>query len=203
LRQSRKYGEANVKATSLTSPLEKIEAQTGFLSSLVYDLLDISSLMGGKLPLRLTIINISTLCHTIVGEQRLLSERRFEEKYPAAPLLLQADEARLTQVVSNLVTNAIKYSWAETTIQVYMYQQQDSALLTVHNDGNAIPQAQQNDLFEPFYRTPDARSSLKEGWGLGLAISKQIVERHKGRIWVESSEGKGTTFCVELPLSVF
>jgi signal transduction histidine kinase len=73
-------------------------------------------------------------------------------------------------------------------------------MIQVHNEGSAIAIEQQEHLFEPFYRTPDAQSSSKTGWGLGLAICKEIVERHEGRIWVESSEGKGTTFFVELPL---
>ncbi|GCE18715.1 sensor histidine kinase [Dictyobacter kobayashii] len=198
LRPSRKLNKANLD----TAPyLEKIEELTDQLASLVDDLLDISSLMGGQLPLRLAQMDLVTLCKQVVEEQRLLSRRRFDEKYPATPLLLQADKARLTQVVNNLVTNAIKYSLAESTIQVEVDQQPESALLHVHNDGPAIPQTQQDDLFEPFYRAPDARASSKEGWGLGLSISKQIIERHQGHIWVESFEGQGTTFYVELPLA--
>ena len=75
----------------------------------------------------------------------------------------------------------------------------NKAIVQVHNEGIPIPKELQANLFEPFYRTPTAQSSSKKGWGLGLAISKQIVERHGGRIWVESSQEKGTTFSIELP----
>ncbi|GER92256.1 hypothetical protein KDW_64180 [Dictyobacter vulcani] len=72
-------------------------------------------------------------------------------------------------------------------------------LLQIHNTGSHIPLEQQQHIFELFYRAPIARSSTKQGWGLGLAISKEIVERHGGQMWVESAEGKGTTFSVSLP----
>jgi signal transduction histidine kinase len=71
-------------------------------------------------------------------------------------------------------------------------------ILQVHNDGPALSQEQQEYLFEPFYRTPYAEDVFREGWGLGLTITKEIVERHGGHIWVESSEGKGVTCFVQI-----
>jgi signal transduction histidine kinase len=140
------------------------------------------------------------LCREVITEQQSLSGRTIALEVPASPVVLQADCERLSQVVTNLVTNAIKYSPDNSTIQVQVRQSNHKAILQVHNEGTPIPQEQQTNIFEPFYRTPTAQSSSKKGWGLGLAISKQIVERHGGRIWVESSKGKGTTFSVELPI---
>ena len=74
-------------------------------------------------------------------------------------------------------------------------------LAQVHNESTALSQEQLEQIFEPFYRTQDAENSPIKGWGLGLAISKEIVERHGGQIWAESSEGKGITFFVKLPIS--
>jgi signal transduction histidine kinase len=116
--------------------------------------------------------------------------------------MLQADCQRLTQVIVNLITNAAKYSSENTVIHVYMTQDPSYVIFTVHNDGPAIPQEHQTRIFEPFYRTPEVEHSSVRGWGLGLSISKEIVERHEGKIWVESSEGKGTTFFVQLPFQV-
>ena len=79
-------------------------------------------------------------------------------------------------------------------------QEQSSVILQVHSDGSAIPEEEQATIFEPFYQLASAQSSSKKGSGLGLSITKEIVERHGGRIWVESVEGKGTTFFVQLPL---
>jgi signal transduction histidine kinase len=201
LRRLRKQGNTDVPPTSFSPQLEKIEAQTDHLASLVYDLLDISSLTTGKLPLRLSVGDLVQICRDVIEDQCALSGRRIDLTPSPTALLLKIDRERISQVASNLITNAIKYSPVDTSILVSLFQQQN-ALLLVHNDGPTIPQEQQRSLFEPFYRTPDARSSSKEGWGLGLAISKQIIERHKGQIWVESSEGKGTTFYVELPLDL-
>ena len=77
---------------------------------------------------------------------------------------------------------------------------QHALVIQVQDAGQGIPQQQLKLIFETFYRAPDARTSSKDGWGLGLAICKDIVERHGGRIWCDSTPGKGTTFTVELPL---
>jgi signal transduction histidine kinase len=85
-------------------------------------------------------------------------------------------------------------------VLVSISQSDSAATLQVHNDGQPIPVPQQEHIFEPYYRTPNARASPTKGWGLGLAISHEIVKRHQGHIWVESSSEGGTTFFVQLPL---
>jgi signal transduction histidine kinase len=102
-------------------------------------------------------------------------------------------------VVVNLVTNAIHYSRENSAIHVCVRSRDTHVLLQVHNEGPALSREQQARLFEPFYRTPYAESLDAKGWGLGLTISKEIVERHNGHIWVQSSEKKGTTFFVRIP----
>jgi signal transduction histidine kinase len=79
-------------------------------------------------------------------------------------------------------------------------KQENTARLAVQDYGQGIAKEQQDHIFETFYRAPDAESSEKRGWGLGLAICKDIVDRHAGRIWCESCKGEGSTFYVELPL---
>lgn len=195
-----KQAQLPAELAPLRTVLERIEQQTHRLNSLVDDLLDLSILRSGKMTLRSTRCDVGEMCREVLTEQQSLSGRSIGLEVPSTPVVLQADGERLSQVVTNLVTNAIKYSPENSCVQVRVRQSKQSALIQVHNEGSTIPQEQQANIFEPLYRTPDAQASSKQGWGLGLAISKQIVERRGGRIWVESSQEKGVTFSIELPL---
>ena len=197
---SQHAAEIPSEVAPLRMRLEKVDAQTNRLQALVSDLLDLSSLRAMNVPLRLTECDLQSLCNEIVDDQRALSGRRFDLRIDSKPLILQADCQRISQVITNLVANAVKYSPEGSAVPIRVGQEQSSVILQVHNDGPAIPQEEQATIFEPFYRLPSDQSSSKKGWGLGLSITKEIVERHGGKIWVESSEGKGTTFFVQLPL---
>jgi len=180
--------------------LEKIDAQTHRLTSLVDDLLDLSTMRAGKIDLRLEPCDIREVCRGVVEDQRQLTGRPIELEIPTTSVMAKVDSDRLGQVVTNLVSNAVKYSPDESAVQVCVFQQERVANIHVHDAGQGIPEEQQKRIFETFYRAPDAQTLKKSGWGLGLAICKDIVERHGGRIWCESQVGKGSTFCVELPL---
>jgi signal transduction histidine kinase len=113
---------------------------------------------------------------------------------------MQADADRLAQVLVNLVSNAAKYSPESSPIEVCLRPQKETVLIEVRDHGKGIARNQLDRIFETFYRTPEAIASPKHGLGLGLAISKDITERHGGRIWCASELNKGSTFFVELPL---
>lgn len=200
LRRLERQQKQAVPSDFLPTHLKKIETQTHRLSALVNDLLHLSSLRSGKMPLRPVSCNLNELCEELVEEQQELTGRSIKLDLPAHPLVIFADETRLTQVLSNLLSNALKYSPPDTIVSVKVSQKGNSALLAIHNEGAGLAQEEQQTIFEPFYRTSLARSSETPGWGLGLAISKEIVEQHKGNLWVESAEGKGATFFVSLPL---
>jgi signal transduction histidine kinase len=202
LRRLAKSQQIAPEQISLQTLLEKIEEQTHRLHTLIDDLIAANSLSSRKVSLRITWCNLGHLCHEVVTDQQALSDHHIELELPSEPIMLQADCQRLTQVVGNLVTNAVKYSPENTTIGVCASQEFPDAIITVHNKGHPIPPEQQPYIFEPFYRTPEAAHSSIQGWGLGLWICKEIVELHKGQIWVESSEAKGTSFFVQLPLPV-
>jgi signal transduction histidine kinase len=180
--------------------LEKIGEQTQRLDNLVDDLLDLSSIRAGKIGLQLGQCDLLEVCRVVVEDQRLLNSRTIELESPSSPLKLQGDCDRLSQVIVNLVSNAIKYSPEESHVKVRVDQRDSVAIIQVQDTGKGIPKNHQAHIFEPFYRVPGAQTSSKRGMGLGLAISKDIVERHGGRIWFESQPGQGTTFFVELPL---
>ena len=199
IRRLAKQAELPAEVAPLRTALERIDQLTHRLQSLVDDLLDLSILRSGKMTLRATRCDVGAMCREVITEQQSLSSRSIELEVPSSPVVLQADCERLSQVMTNVVANAIKYSPDNSSVQVRVSQSRHSVLIRVHNEGSTIPREQQTHIFEPFYRTPDAQSSSKKGWGLGLAISKQIVERHGGRIGVESSKEKGVTFNIELP----
>ncbi|HEX3642266.1 MAG TPA: HAMP domain-containing sensor histidine kinase, partial [Ktedonobacteraceae bacterium] len=180
LRRLAKSQSTASELRSLHPHLEKIDAQTHRLHTLIDDLLDMSSLNSGRNSLRLAPCDLGSLCQEIVEDQRTLSDHTIELDLPSDPIMLQADCQRLTQVIVNLITNAAKYSSENTVIHVYMTQDPSYVIFTVHNDGPAIPQEHQTRIFEPFYRTPEVEHSSVRGWGLGLSISKEIVERHEG-----------------------
>jgi signal transduction histidine kinase len=208
LRRLKRQSAQNPELLPVCDSLGKVDEQTRRLTDLVNGLLDINTLRSGKMPVHLALCDLRCLCRRVVEEQQALAGRSIDLRLPADPVVVQIDEGRLSQVVSNLLSNALKYSPANTLIRVEVSQRPGEvilaiyeAILAVHNEGPMLSKAQQEAIFEPFYRSPDAQSSTTPGWGLGLAICKEIVMQHSGRIWVESSEEKGTTFFVALPLS--
>ena len=201
LRRLNRSGETSENWSALRQYLGIVEAHALNLRMLIEDLFDLSSVRAGQFPLRLTLCDLGSLCRDVIKDQQACSDRSIELELPSEPLLLQADEKRLVQVLVNLVNNAVKYSPENTTIQVRVRPEHAHLILEVHNEGTALTQAQLEHIFEPFYRTLDAEASPVKGWGLGLTITKEIVERNGGQLWAESPEGKGITFFVKLPIS--
>jgi signal transduction histidine kinase len=199
LRRLHRQENNGVELTAYARHFETIEARARGLRALIEDLLILSSLRSGEAPLRPGPCDIGKLCREVVEEQRAISGREIELRLPPDPSLLYADYERLFQVVVNLVSNAVHYSQENSVIHVCVRSKPTHVLLQVHNEGPALSQEQQARLFEPFYRTPYAEALDTRGWGLGLTVSKEIVERHGGHIRVQSCEKKGTTFFVRLP----
>lgn len=188
------------EAEDVAHALERISEQTGRLTVLIDELLDVSSMRAGKISLHKRNSDLSELCREVVDDQRLLSQREIQLDLPGKPVKLHVDRERIAQVLINLVGNALKYSPEEKPVEVHVARSDSNACIQVRDYGHGIAPDQQERIFESFYRTPEAESSSQRGLGLGLAISRDIVERHDGRIWCTSEVGKGSTFTVELPL---
>ena len=199
-RRLQRQSAQNPEQFAVYNALERVERQVRQLTDLINNLLDINTLRSGKIPVHLAPYDLRCLCQHVLEEQQSLTGRAIDLRLPADPMIVQVDRRRLAQVVNNLITNALKYSPANTPIGVEISQRLGEAILAVSNEGPVLSKEQQENLFEPFYRSTEARSSATSGWGLGLAISKEIVLQHNGRIWVESSEEKGTIFFVALPI---
>src|SRR6266568_5053650 len=192
---------ASHELATMRSALESVNGQTRRLNALVDDLLDVYNVRAGKVQLRLEACNLIDVCREVVEEQRLLTGRTIELAAPPTPIMLQADNDRLEQVVINLVSNALKYSPESSPVKVLVDQHRDIGSIEVYDSGPGIPKNEQSRIFEPFYRGSDVQTTVKSGLGLGLTICKDIVERHSGRIWCRSRLGKGSIFIIELPLN--
>lgn len=195
----RRLHKANSTAPAFQQSFERVETHAKSLHALIENLIALSSLRSNETFLHYRTCDLGRLCREIVADQCARTGHQVVLQMPAYPLLLQADCDRLSQVVSNLVINAIAYSAEQSTISVNIHEESTHIVLQVHNEGNELSQDQQARLFEPFYRTPSAETIHRDGWGLGLTLSKEIVERHGGHIRVESTPGRGTTFLVEFP----
>lgn len=183
-----------------TSSVQHIEEQTDRLTILINDLLDVSRIRSGQMRMKKEPCDLNEICRAVTEEQRLLSKRTITLHQPEGPLLLQADRDRLAQVLTNLISNAVKYSSEPEPIEVSISQQEGWAVLQVRDYGRGISKKRLPHLFQEFYRTPDAQVSSIQGLGMGLAIVKEIVKKHDGQIGCESEEGQGSTFFVKLPL---
>jgi signal transduction histidine kinase len=128
-----------------------------------------------------------------------VSDRRFHVSVPSEERPINGDRDRLEQVLGNLLENAVKYSPDGSDITVTVEDKGETLLTAVCDRGIGIPADELNQVFERFHRGRQVSSTNYGGLGLGLYITKQIVERHGGSIWVESREGQGTTFYFSLP----
>ncbi|HZH17698.1 MAG TPA: ATP-binding protein [Archangium sp.] len=180
---------------------EKALAQVTRLSGLINDLLDTSRIQAGRLELRHEPVSLRELTHEVLADLRTVSpQHTLEYEEPGEPLLIEGDRSRLAQVLVNLLENALKYSPTGGTIRVHVERDGAQALVSVSDSGIGIPPDQKAHLFERFFRARNAPISGFGGLGLGLYISRDIVERHGGRIWVESEVGHGSTFRFTLPV---
>ncbi|MDY7225564.1 PAS domain-containing sensor histidine kinase [Hyalangium rubrum] len=181
---------------------EKALSQVARLSGLISDLLDASQVEAGQLSVVRGPMPLRALVREVLAEFRPPSShhRLVHEEWPEE-LLVEGDRRRIAQVLTNLLENALKYSPQGGPIHVALTRTGSEAIVSVSDSGIGIPADQQAQLFERFFRARNAPISGFGGLGLGLYICRDIIERHGGRIWVESELGHGATFRFSLPLS--
>jgi signal transduction histidine kinase len=174
------------------------------LGSLVNDLLDISRLESGRLALVIEPISLERLTQSVVDEVRpLLDAKRHRVSCTLQPHIAEArgDALLLRQAVTNLVSNAIKYTPDGGNIAIALEQQDGRLLWKVRDSGIGVPKSAQSRLFEKFFRADNAVALETEGTGLGLHLVRLIVEQFGGSVWCESEAGRGVTFSFALPVS--
>jgi PAS domain S-box-containing protein len=172
------------------------------LLRLVGDLLFLSRIRSGNLGLEFGVTNLAEAAAEAVAEARPDAQlKNIDLTLTAAAVPpFTADPGRISQLLGSLISNAVKFTGDGGRVEVGVHAADDQAMITVADTGVGIPGADLERIFERFYRTAAATRQVIPGTGLGLAIAKGIVEAHNGSITVDSTEGQGSTFTVQLPL---
>jgi signal transduction histidine kinase len=185
---------------SKAQQLEIIEAEAGALQTMIQDLLESSIIDAGLLTLTEEPTLIPRLVEGLVGEMsRRTAKHRFVIGFPSDFPIVQADPRRIEQVLRNLLDNAVKYSPDGGLVVVRGRVASGEVVISVADNGIGIAPEHLNRLFEKFFRVKSPLGDKVRGTGLGLPVSRTIVESHGGRIWAESELGKGTTISFSLP----
>jgi PAS domain S-box-containing protein len=197
--------KALIKENDLPTSEEYLDTaldQIDRMSRLILELLDVSRIETGRLEMRREPIDWPQFVRDVVQRHHTaVSDRRFHLNVPEMSAVVLGDRDRLEQVLGNLLENAVKYSPEESEIFVSVETRDAQVVTSISDRGIGIPTDELNQVFERFHRGRQVSSTNYGGLGLGLYITKQIVERHGGTIWVESKEGSGTTFSFALPLA--
>jgi signal transduction histidine kinase len=200
-------GEPAMPGTGLQPTVELLSGtslQVERMQRLVDDLVDVSRIQAGKLELRASHADLVAIVRTVVEEQaQVAPERTLSFQCPAdLSVLVWADAGRIEQVVTNYLTNALKYSPADQPVDIGVEVEPQQVRVWVRDHGPGLPLEAQEHIWERFYRVEaiQVQSGSGVGLGLGLYISRMIIERHQGGVGVESAPGHGSTFWFTLPL---
>ena len=179
--------------------------ETNRMMRMVTDLLHLSRIDNATSHLDVELINFTAFITFILNRFDKIRAQDEEKKYeivrdyPITSVWIEIDTDKMTQVIDNILNNAIKYSPDGGKITVSMKTTDDQMILSIKDQGLGIPKEDLPKIFDRFYRVDKARSRAQGGTGLGLAIAKEIVKQHNGFIWAKSEYGKGSTFTIVLP----
>jgi two-component system, OmpR family, phosphate regulon sensor histidine kinase PhoR len=188
----------------LRDGIQRIDVETGHLVQMVNELLDLAKVEQGPAPLYLADIDLTTVIRSTLERIRLFAERQgvtLAAELPGDLPLIRGDEERLGQLLINLLHNAVKFSPEGGAVAVHARPDDREVVVSVVDHGVGIPRQEVARIFERFYKVDKARVRGAGGTGLGLSIARHIVDGHGGRIWVESEEGRGSTFSFALPVA--
>ena len=171
------------------------------MNAMIQDLVDSARLEAGQLEMKLVPVDLRAFLLELKSRMAdTIATERVRVEMPAEPLYVRADEDRLERILLNLLSNALKYSAPGTEVVVSAVQRDGEVVTSVADRGPGIPPEQLSRLFQRYYRT-EAGGMRPEGLGLGLYITRKLVEAHGGKVWAESEVGKGSTFFFSLPVA--
>lgn len=181
--------------------------ETNRMMRMVTDLLSLSRIDNETSQLDIELTNFTAFITFILNRfDKIKSQSQEDTKkyelireYPITPIWVEIDTDKMTQVIDNILNNAIKYSPDGGKIKVGMKTTDAQLIISISDEGLGIPKKDLPRIFDRFYRVDKARSRAQGGTGLGLAIAKEIIKQHKGFIWAKSEYGKGSTFTIVLP----
>lgn len=191
-----------VNDSFVNNTLAKAGNQVTKMTDLIHSFLDLSRLESGKLQLKPTVFDMSQLVEEMIAETELLSPGHAIKFEPAGQLFVRADAERIGQVIANFLSNALKYSDRESAITVTCTAEDNDVKVLVADKGIGIKAKDQEKVFQRFYRVESDKMKNISGFGIGLYLSSEIIQRHKGTIGVQSEEGRGATFYFTLPAHV-
>lgn len=192
--------------------LKVTQDETDRMIRMINDLLSLSRMDSGTVKLDLELVNINGLVNYILDRFDMMLKKdkidtrdiktknyTIKRDFTKRDLWVELDTDKFIQVVDNIMNNAIKYSPDGGVITCRLLETHNNVILSISDQGLGIPKKDLGHVFDRFFRVDKARSRAQGGTGLGLAISKEVIELHHGRIWVDSVEGKGSTFYISLP----
>lgn len=185
------------KETTITEFAERIDKQVNHVSEMVNYMLDITKVETGQLIYRDEIFVASDLVKEVVKDQQVITDTHTIHFTSLTDKTVMGDRYRIGQVIINLISNAVKYSPHAKEVIVQVVGKQNGVQISVKDFGIGIREKDRNKMFQPFFRADNVKRA--QGTGIGLYISSQIVVRHKGKLWFDSEEGKGSTFYLWLP----
>ncbi len=183
--------------------INMIKRTSQYMLSIVENCLDVAQIESGKLELRKEDVKLPEFIERIAALNRIFAKKKnigIKIENPANLKTVEFDSKRIEQVLNNLLSNAIKYSNAGTEVTVEIKQNDQETTVAVRDQGQGIPQDEIGKLFLPFSKTSIQATAGEKSTGLGLLISRKIIESHNGKIWVESEFGKGSVFLFSLPV---
>ncbi|WP_322788031.1 ATP-binding protein [Fructobacillus ficulneus] len=192
--------------------LSVIQNESERMTRMVADLLELSRMDQGTMEIKTELVQLNTMLNFVLDRFDMIlhsaNSQDGEETKPKIKIIrnipedvefwVEIDHDKMTQVIDNLLNNAIKYSPDGGLVTVSLEKLGDKALISIQDQGLGIPKADQDQVFNRFFRVDKSRSRAQGGTGLGLAISKEVVEKFNGNIWVESVENEGSTFKITL-----
>jgi len=173
---------------------------------LLNNLLDVSKIESGKMNLKLKNDSIAGIIQKSINDNiRTANAKAIILDYNIGDNIPQVafDKIHLQQVLNNLISNAIKFSFGNTHVEINVIRKENDIVISVKDQGQGIPSNDIHRVFLPFARTSVASTNGEKSTGLGLTIAKRIVEAHGGNIWLSSEVGKGTTFFFSLPINEY
>ena len=182
--------------------VQKMERKINILTDISDNLVNVTKLRAGTLDLKREAFNINTVVKEVVEDMQVNSNKHKIAVNGDVNEQVVGDKTKINQVLTNLLSNASKYSPHSNKIVVGIFKDKDQAVVKVQDFGLGIPQEKLNRLFEPFYRavSPEDKKTIS-GSGLGLYISSEIIKQNRGKMWVESEEGRGSSFYFSLPIT--
>jgi two-component system, OmpR family, sensor histidine kinase VicK len=186
----------------ISNALQKAGNQVNKMSDLIYGFLDLSRLESGKLQIKIQHFDINKLIEESIAETLLHSYSNTIIFNTDEVIMVYADREKIGQVINNFLSNATKYSPKDSEITIVCTITKHNVQVSVTDMGIGIKHKDQEKLFQRFYRVENDDIKNVSGFGIGLYLSSEIIQRHKGKIWVESEADKGSTFSFSLPMTI-